>query len=134
MEVSRAIFGKDLGIEYHRFQYDQAPVLAADLVENREKALNRLREHCDVNSYRGDMLGVTVDSIVENYGVLINDELLAEVAEIIPADLTMGMIRRCMSKTGKQLHQALTSFFSKYPALKERARAQLTIQKQNESK
>ncbi|NBR29549.1 MAG: hypothetical protein EBT83_14235, partial [Betaproteobacteria bacterium] len=63
-----SILGKDIGNEYHKFCYDQAPVTAQDLLKDKKSALQRLKEQSNPNDYKGDMIAATVESIEKHYG------------------------------------------------------------------
>jgi len=125
-ETMRSILGKDIGNEYHKFCYDEAPITHKDLLEDKKKALKRLEQQSDVNNYKGDMIAVTVESIISNYSCTINDtqdkvgeETMAEVAQIIPSDQAINLIKGCGFK---QTKGAISTFFKdfvkRYPELK----------------
>lgn len=124
--VVTSILGKDFGSEYHKYCYDQAPVTAEDLLKNKKDALKKLTEQSDVNSYKGDMIAATVESIVKNYGGLpadcsakqISEDLMAEVAKIIPADHAVNLIKECGFKQSKgQITSFFVQFVKRHPEL-----------------
>jgi hypothetical protein len=126
-ETMRSILGKDIGNEYHKFCYDEAPVTHKDLLEDKKKAFKRLEGQSSVDNYKGDMIAVTVESIILNYSCTIKDtdgkvgeDTMAEVAKIIPSDQAINLIKGCGFKQSKG---AITTFFrdfvKRHPELKE---------------
>lgn len=128
-ETVRSVLGREIGNEYHKFCYDEAPVTAKDLIDDKKAALKRLEKHSDVNNYKGDMISVTVDSITLNYSCTqkddptkgqVGEDTMAAVAKIIPADQAINLIKNCGFKQSKG---AITTFFKdfvkRHPDLKE---------------
>lgn len=115
-----SILGNAVGKEYHKFRFDEAPVTYKDLVSNKTKALAKLKDQSNPNDYKGDMIAVTVDSIIENYSCdvednksenLVGEKTMAEVAKIIPSDQAVNLIKQCGFKQSKG---AVTSFFKDF--------------------
>lgn len=136
-ETMRSILGKDIGNEYHKFCYDEAPVTNKELLDDKKKALKRLEKQSDVNNYKGDMIAVTVESIIANYSCKIADApsenkvgetTMAEVAKIIPSDQAINLIKGCGFK---QSNGAITTFFrdfvKRHPDLKEVLKANIKV-------
>jgi hypothetical protein len=119
--VVTSILGKDIGNEYHKFCYDSAPVTAQDILKDKEAALKRLKEQSDPSKYQGDMIAATVESIEKHYGGLkkdckpdqIDEDTMAEVAKIIPADHAVNLIKACGYKQSKG---QITAFFREFGA------------------
>jgi len=117
--AAQSALGKDIGNEYHRFCYDSAPVTAQDLLKDKTAAMKRLMGQSDPSKYQGDMIAATVESIEKNYGGLkkdcqpdqIDEETMAEVAKIIPADHAVNLIKNCGYKQSKG---RITSFFEEF--------------------
>jgi len=117
--VVTSILGKDIGNEYHKFSYDQAPVTAEEILKDKKTAFKKLKDQSDKDSYKGDMIAATVESIVKNYGGLkkdckdnqIDEDTMAEVAKIIPSDQAVVLIKECGAKQSKN---QLTSFFKEF--------------------
>lgn len=117
--VTTSILGKDIGNEYHKFCFDQAPVTAQDLIKDRKKAFERLALQSDPNNYQGDMIAATVDSIEKHYGGLkkdckpdqIDEDLMAEVAKTIASDHAVNLIKACGHKQSKG---QITTFFAEF--------------------
>lgn len=115
----QSILGKDIGNEYHKFCYDSAPVTAQDLLKDKKAALKRLEDQSDPSKYQGDMIAATVESIEKHYGGLqkdckadqIDEETMAEVAKIIPADHAVNLIKSCGYKQSKG---QITAFFKEF--------------------
>lgn len=121
-----SILGKDIGNEYHKFCYDQAPVTAQDLLKDKKVALERLKEQSNPNDYKGDMIAATVESIEKHYGGAkkdcksdqIDEDTMAEVALIIPADHAVNLIKQCGYKQSKgQITQFFKDFTKRHPEL-----------------
>jgi hypothetical protein len=136
-ETMRSILGKDIGNEYHKYCYDEAPVTHKEILEDRKKAFKRLEQQSDVNNYKGDMIGVTVDSIIANYSCTLKDadgkvgeETMAEVAKIIPSDQAINLIKGCGFKQSKG---AITTFFrdfvKRHPELKEVLKQNIKVER-----
>lgn len=122
----QSILGKDIGNEYHKFCYDSAPVTASDLLKDKAAAIKRLKLQSDPQTYQGDMIAATVESIEKAYGGLkqdckpdqINEDLMAEVAHIIPADHAVNLIKQCGYKQSKgQITNFFKDFTKRHPTL-----------------
>ena len=120
------ILGKDIGNEYHSYCFDQAPVTAQEILKDRKGAFKRLKEHCSQDSYRGDMIPVTVDTIIKAYGgkkdkctpEQIDEDTMVEVAKIIPADQTANLIKGCGYAVAKgRMSDFLNQFVKDHPEL-----------------
>jgi hypothetical protein len=117
--VVNAILGKDIGNEYHKFVFDQAPVTATELLKDKVAGLKRLTLQSDPQTYQGDMIAATVESIEKSYGGLkkdckadqIDEEIMVEVAKIIPSDHAVNLIKACGYKQSKG---QITSFFKEF--------------------
>jgi|SRR5665213_3451965 len=122
----QSILGKDIGNEYHKFCYDSAPVTAADIIKDRASAFKRLNAQSDTQTYQGDMIAATVESIEKHYGGLkkdcakdqIDEDTMAEVAKIIPADHAVNLIKTCGYKQSKgQITNFFKEFTQRHPSL-----------------
>jgi len=121
-----SILGKDIGNEYHKFCYDSAPVTASDILKDRSAAFKRLVAQSDTQTYQGDMIAATVESIEKHYGGLkkdctkdqIDEDTMAEVAKIIPADHAVNLIKTCGYKQSKgQITTFFKEFTTRHPSL-----------------
>lgn len=124
--VVSSILGKDIGNEYHKFRFEQAPVTAQDLLKDRDSAFVRLKLQSDPQTYQGDMIAATVESIEKHYGGLkkdcksdqIDEDTMAEVAKIIPADHAVNLIKSCGYKQSKgQITEFFKQFSVRHPEL-----------------
>ena len=122
----QSILGKDIGNEYHKFCYDSAPVTAADILKDKDAALKRLEQQSNTSTYQGDMIAATVESIEKHYGGLkkdckpteIDEDTMAEVAAIIPADHAVNLIKTCGYKQSKgQITNFFKEFTKRHPKL-----------------
>lgn len=121
-----SILGKDIGNEYHKFCFDQAPVTAQDILRDKKAALERLRIQSDVSTYQGDMISATIESIEKHYGGLkkdckdnqIDEDTMAEVANIIPSDHALNLVKVCGHKQSKgQITEYFIAFAKRHPEL-----------------
>ncbi len=117
--TSISILGKDIGNQYHKYCYDSAPVSAEDLLKDREGALKRLVQQSDKNNYQGELIAQTVESVIKHYGGLkekckenqIDEDLMAEVAKIIPSDQAINLVKGCGFK---QSNGAVLNYFREF--------------------
>ena len=134
--VSTSILGKEIGNEFNKFCYDQAPVTAQDIMKSKVKALKRLEKQCDPNDYKGDMVAMTVESIIKHYGGLkagkdqIDEDTMAEVARIIPKDQAINLIKGCGFKDSNgQITSFFREFVKRHKDLVEILRSAITVQR-----
>ena len=91
VDVYESILGKNTGRAFFQFVTDDAPVLYKDLVENKKKAFAKLESFCkDEKNYKVGHIAITIKDIVDRDE--ISDDLLAELALVIPADAAMSLI------------------------------------------
>jgi len=128
--VCQAILGKHLGNEYWKSCWDDAPVVAKDLIDDFDKAIKKLtKQSKSGDTYAGDKIAVTVDSIIENYGGwfegrkdangkdaskdenLIDEPTMVAVALVIPSDHAINLIKGCGYRANKG---NVTSFFREF--------------------
>jgi hypothetical protein len=102
LETATSILGKHVGKDYYNFVYEQSPVMFADLVSNEKQALKKLAEYSNEKNYRGDMVGMTSDSVVEHYPEAVSNELLIKVAKILPKDQAVNMLSEAYMKLVKK--------------------------------
>jgi hypothetical protein len=131
-----SILGKDIGNEFHKYCYDQAPVTATELLKDQKTALAKLKEHSHPDTYKGDMLAATVESITKAYGGAkkdckadqIDEDLMAEVAKIIPADYAVNLVKQCGFKQTKgKMSDFFNDFCKRHPSLIDVLKANLKL-------
>ena len=131
-----SILGKDIGNEYHKYCYDQAPVTATEILKDKNAALAKLKEHSHPDTYKGDMLAATVESITKAYGGSkkdckadqIDEDTMAEVAKIIPADYAVNLIKQCGFKQTKgRMSDFFNDFCKRHPELIDVLKANLKL-------
>lgn len=131
-----SILGKDIGNEYHKFCFDQAPVTANEILKDKKKALERLKLQSDPSTYQGDMIGATIESIEKAYGGLkkdctenqIDEDTMVEVAKIIPSDHAVNLIKSCGFKQSKgQISSFFVSFTKRHPDLVDLLRSNIRL-------
>lgn len=128
--ICQSILGKHVGNEYWKTCWDDAPVLASDLINDFDSALAKLKKQSQKgDSYAGDKIAVTVESIIENYGgwyegardtdgnsldndtSKIDEATMVAVATTIPSDQAVNLIKGC----GYKVHKGkITSFFKEF--------------------
>lgn len=126
--------GKDIGDMYYKNSWDDAPILARDLLADLPKALKKIRAQSKAgDSYAGDKISVTIDDIVKHYGGWyegrmvdgkevqreenkIDEPTMAKVAKEIPKDLSLVLIKECGMKAHKgQLRSYFKDFTKRNP-------------------
>jgi hypothetical protein len=121
-----SILGKDIGNEYHKNCYDQAPVTASDVIKDKAAALKKLKDQSDPNNYKGDMIAATVESITKAYGGAkkdckpdqIDEDTMAEIAKILPSDQAVNLIKGCGFKQTKgRMSDFFSDFVKRHPDL-----------------
>jgi hypothetical protein len=134
--VVGSILGKDIGNEYHKYCYDQAPVTATEILKDKNAALSKLKEHSHPDTYKGDMLAATVESLTKAYGGAkkdckadqIDEDTMAEVAKIIPADYAVNLIKQCGFKQTKgRMSDFFNEFCKRHPELIDVLKANLKL-------
>ena len=128
--ICQSVLGKHVGNEYWKSCWDDAPILAKDLMIDNKKSLAKLKKQSNSgDSYAGDKVAVTVDSIIENYDGYyegrckpdgsdwpaaddrVDEATMVEVAKIIPSDQAVNLIKGC----GYKAHKGnVTSYFKEF--------------------
>lgn len=136
-QTACGILGRDYGKSYHKFCFEESPVTHTDLLENKANALKRLEKMSDPNSYNGDMIGITIDSIAKNFTTdlednrdesLIGENTMAEVAKIIPSDQAVNLIKQCgMQKHKGNIAEYFGKFIKRHPELIQALKSHLAV-------
>jgi hypothetical protein len=92
LDIYESILGKNVGQSFFQFTNDDQPVLLKDILETKKKAFDKLKKFSDPDNYKSGHITITIRSIVEQDG--IEDDLLAEVACILPADQSQDLIKQ----------------------------------------
>ena len=136
MTICQSILGKHVGNEYWKTCWDDAPVLAADILRDKDKAINKIKNDSKKgNTYAGDKINMTIESIITSYGGWFDgrkkpdgsdfpheegtiDELtMVAIAEVIPADQAVNLIKGCGAKAYKgQISTFLRDFQKRHPS------------------
>lgn len=129
--VSQSVLGKHLGNEYWKSCWDDAPVTAQDILADKVKAIGKLKDMAKANnSYAGDKISLTVDSVIEKFGGwyegrkkdgkdwpheegTIDEATLVAVVENIPSDHAINLIKGCAMKNQRG---NISSFFTEFTA------------------
>lgn len=149
LTVCQSILGKHIGHEYWKTCWDDAPVLATDIIQDLNKALEKLRRDSESgNTYAGDKVTMTVESIVSAYGGwfdgrknpdgsdftkdnnLIDEPTMVAVAMIIPADQAINLIKGCAQKAHKaQVTSFLREFTKRNPQCLELIQSHIKLER-----
>jgi hypothetical protein len=133
--VCQAILGKHIGNEYWKSCWDDAPILANDILADTDKALKKLKQQAKSgDTYAGDKINQTVESIISNYGGwykdrkdkdgkdfphkdgTIDEPTMVAIAKIIPADQAVNLIKGCGYKVhAGQVASYLREFHKRNP-------------------
>lgn len=151
--ICQSILGKHVGNEYWKSCWDDAPVTAQDLLNDKKAALKKLRDQSQPETYQGDRISVTCESIVQTYGGwykgqkdkdgkeieepkdLISEETMAEVAMIIPSDLSVNLIKECGYKAYKgQITNFFREFTQRHPETVDVLRSNIRINRATDDK
>jgi hypothetical protein len=123
-----SILGKEVGKEYHNFIFNQSPVLFSDLLNNKKEAIKKLKKMSSVKNYRGDLIGVTVQSVldncthesVEDTKTKLGEKTVMEVASVIPADQASNLLTGFLYKFDideKKINSTIDRLEKDYPEL-----------------
>ena len=124
--VMQSVLGRSIGGDFVKFSFEEAPVTGKDLIENKKKALKRLKKQSDPETYQGGMIATTIESIIKLYGGpdkecpkdKVPESTMAEVAKIIPSDQAINLIKHCGFKQTKgRVQEFFKEFKKKYPEL-----------------
>jgi hypothetical protein len=124
-QVSTAELGDAVGREYYKYKFEDAPIVVKDLLEDEKAALKKLKKQCDSDTYRADLVNVTVESLCEAFERKeVSEELVVKVAKIIPSDLALSMITKVLIMINKDVSKdsdlfKLKHFLDKHPELNE---------------
>lgn len=117
-----SILGKAIGEEYWKFCHKESPVTAQDLIKKPKDSLKRLKTQCNATNYKGDMVGITVDSIVAHYGGQkpnkdqVSEDVMCDVARIIPSDHAINLVKECGRKdNGGKMRDYFKGFIARHP-------------------
>jgi hypothetical protein len=133
--ICQSILGDHVGNEYWKTCWDDAPILATDILAHKEKSLNKLKQQSKSgDTYAGDKIAVTVDSIIGAYGGwyegrkddkgkdlphqdgTIDEPTMVAIAEVIPSDHAINLIKQCGYKAHKgQVASYLREFQKRNP-------------------
>lgn len=134
--VCQSILGNHYGQQYYQFCYDDAPILSKDILNDLEGSLAKLKKQSKSgNTYSGDRLHATIESIVEAYGGwyegrerldnkgksepypheegTIDEATMAAIAKVIPSDMAVGLIKDCGLKTNRSRPDTFFAEFTK---------------------
>lgn len=124
--VTVSILGHNVGKAYNTFVFEQKPILAKDLTDNKKASLDKLKMYSDPTAYRGDMIDVTIKSILDsidsdlgsNQNISFPESTLVDVIMIIPKDLSVRLLEEYILKHPDKDYN-IQNFVIKYPNVKD---------------
>lgn len=137
-ETCTSVCGKFVGKAFYSFVTDKQPILAGDLLENLEGSLKKLKEFCKEGRYQGDMVNMTVESLLKNATIeyadnkengLIGIDTLVKVMLIIPKDQAVNLLQRVIldnTDAGTSVKK-LKEIAEKYPEFKKQISSRLKV-------
>jgi len=101
-----ATIGEYVGNDFIKFVNEIKPVTLEMLKSDLKGSMKKLAGYADRKQYRGDLISVTVNSIVEGYKNKEADvKLVIKVAEVIDADQAAAMLTECLEAIGEEKEQ-----------------------------
>jgi hypothetical protein len=127
-EIVCSNLGGNIGESFHKFCYDESPILARDLIKDKEASLNKLKAQSSKKNYKGASISITVDSIAENFSLdpdaknNIDLDTLADVLRIINADQSALLIEKCGMSKGCDIpaEEFIDRLIQEYPDVKQK--------------
>lgn len=127
--TTASILGANIGKAYHTFVFEQRPVLVEELLKSTEEALARLKQQNDPKTYRGDLVDVTIKSVLDHMTkeretnpnlkeFTFPEEILIKIALIIPADQSVTLLEQYVV-THPDKDYNVQHIWDKYPEIKE---------------
>ena len=114
------ILGDNIGSLYYSYcrNTKELPViLVRDLISDKVSAISHIKRYSTNKNHRADQLNLTIESILEHYKE-IEEDLLVEVAEVLPADLAVRLLTDyCNVKYGNNATVKLKNLLNKLPDL-----------------
>lgn len=92
-----AALGPSVGADYYKFAQEIKPVVFSDFQKDKKSAFERLGRFCKKDeSYKGDMVAITVNSLVDAFiEGQAQPELIFEVCEKIDLDQAIALMTNC---------------------------------------
>lgn len=97
-DVYQSMLGKITGKDLYAFKKNERPITFFDLKEKPEHSKNSLIKYSDPENYKSGLISITVKDLVDHY-TMVDDEMLASVCLIIPADKAIDLIKQLEYKT-----------------------------------
>lgn len=94
-----SILGEEIGSAFYKFITNDRPVTAEDLIADKKQAIQRLISLSADGERRGDLLSASIDSILSKKEIKL--ATILDVAEVLPADLSISLISRFIMLGGK---------------------------------
>jgi hypothetical protein len=84
MMIYDTILGTNVAKDFFNFRHNESPVMMCDLRKGKKAALKKLERFSNPADYKNGMISLTVKDIINDN--TIEDELLADVLEVIPLE------------------------------------------------
>lgn len=149
LEICNTILGKAQGTEYWNMCWDDAPVLAKDLINDFDNAIIKLQDQSGGENYAGDKINLTVENIIQEYSGYhpgltnkdgdsvkepknkITEQQMVAVACIIPADQAVNLLKGAATKHvrlyGGRMKEVMKSLNSRHPELNQVLRSMIKV-------
>jgi hypothetical protein len=112
-----SILGTNVGREFYKFVKNVRPLIAQDFIDDEKDSFKRLGKFCDGKDYKGDIVAILLDSLVESFNKFpeVNIDLICKVSHVIAKDQVYQLIMGCIKKSDLKLED----FIKHDPKLKD---------------
>lgn len=125
-DTYQSMLGKITGKDLYAFKKNERPITFFDLKENLETSKKSLVKYSDPENYKSGLIAITVKDMVDHYS-LVDDDLLASVCMIIPADKAIDLIKQIEYK--KKDNDVLNRLCNKHKELIKKFKSVLKKEK-----
>jgi hypothetical protein len=104
-----SLLGTNIGRDFYKWVKNVKPLVASDFIEDEADAFKRLKKFCDGKDYKGDIVNILLDSLIENFQKVeqINIDLVCKVSHIIAKDQVYQLMMGCVQKSDLKLEDFL---------------------------
>lgn len=133
--TSVAVLGEAIGNQYHKFIFEITPVTMDDLIKDMKGSIKKLESYSAPDTYRGDLLGVTVEDIIKKYKKegyeKFKEKDLVKVAVTLKPDQTVSLLESLVVTDALKLSNEgsendFQRLIKEYPELKKHLRSNLS--------
>lgn len=117
--ILAASLGKTIGADFLKFLREHRPVLLQDFIQDEKAALQKLKTIAEDQNYQGDLMSLTVSSVIDGYNNrMVSSELVTKIINVLTVDqginLLLGIVEKVefdqwekFKKEHKNLFQSL---------------------------